>query len=101
MQDQKDKKIYDRLRLAIEKAGVRGTDIARQLGVSPTAVSRWLLGKREIKVELLHDFYRLYGINPYYIITGEGPPVLSQDEAGRISALYAQKKTSLKKTRNC
>ena len=100
-QGQNDRKILgQRLKSALKGLGLKGVDVAKDLGVAENTVSQWFQGKREPKLEVLKFLYQKYGINPLYVITGEGSPVLPRDESAWLAALHSQKKTSLKKTRS-
>ncbi len=99
-QDLKFKNFGDRLREAIYSAGIKPADIARDLGVSQNAVSGWVRSIREPKFEVLEFLFQKYGINPLYVIAGEGPPLLAKDEKGVISVLDLIRKKKLRKTKN-
>jgi len=94
-QYQDRQKIAERLKTALEEAKIKGVDVARLTGTTPTAVSRWLSGKRDIRPELLQKLYETYSINPFYIITGEGPPVLRGDEGITFTRLVGTDKKKL------
>ena len=84
------KKFGERLKAALRAANVKAVDIARDLGVTQRAVSGWTGGTREPKFEVLLFLYRRYGINPLYIITGQGPPVIEKAKGADVSTLTAQ-----------
>lgn len=98
-QEQNVKNFGDRLREAIRLAGVRAADVARDLGVTQTAVSGWTRSTREPKFEVLDFLYKKYGINPLYVITGEGPPVLPKDEKNFVATVLAQGKKNSRRGR--
>jgi len=79
-----------RFREALNVANVRPADVARDLGVTPTAIFYWLKGSREPKYEVLAFLYQKYGINPLYVITGQGPPVIEKAKGEDIATLAVQ-----------
>jgi len=96
-QEQKIKNFGARFREALNAANVRATDVAKDLGVTPAAVSGWLKGSREPKYEVLAFLYQKYGINPLYIITGQGPPVIEKVKGADVATLAAQALSQSKK----
>ena len=99
--EQNDRKFFgQRLKSALKVLGLKGVNVAKDLGVAENTVSQWFQGKREPKFEVLKFLYQKYGINPLYVITGEGPPVLPRGESARLHALLPQKKTSPARTRS-
>lgn len=98
------KKIFgQRLKTALTQAGRRGADVAREIGVAENTVSQWFQGKREPKHEIIKILTERYGVNPIYLLTGEGPPLLQVDnrikDKSAIKFLHIRKK-KLRKTKN-
>jgi len=81
-------KFGDRLKRVLQQAGLSATDVAHSLDVTPAAVSAWARSVREPKIEVLDKLYRVYGFNPFYLVTGEGPPLLDRSSPD----LYLQRK---------
>jgi len=78
-QAQNERKVLgQRLKAALRETGLKGVDVARDLGVAENTVSQWFQGKREPKLEILKIFLQKYGVNPIFILTGEGPPLLDR-----------------------
>jgi len=77
MQGQKDKKIWGaRLKEAFRARGIKAVDVAQKLGVQPNTISQWFMGRREPRLDILYDLLVQFGINPVYVLTGEGSPLL-------------------------
>ncbi len=89
-QERNVKNFGTRFREALNAANIRATDVAKDLGVTPAAVSGWLKGSREPKYEVLAFLYQKYGINPIYLLTGQGPPVIERAEGADLAQLAAQ-----------
>ena len=104
MSSEKSKKniIGLRLRAALEERGVRPPDVAEKLGVPASTVYGWTQGLREPKGEILGKIVKEFGINPFYLLTGEEPILLPLNTKTSIikilESLYSKKK--LRKTRN-
>ena len=96
-QGQKIKNFGVRFREALSVANIRPADVAKDLGVTPAAVSGWLKGSREPKYEVLAFLYQKYGINPIYILTGQGPPVIEKAKGADLAYLAAQAPSQGKK----
>ena len=94
------KKIFgQRLKAALLQAGCRGVDVAKEIGVAENTVSQWFQGKREPKQEIIRFLTERYGVNPIYLLTGEGPPLLQVDDKIRDKSIidsYIRKKKLLK-----
>lgn len=80
MQEKKVPAFGKNLKEALKAAGVKAKDVAQDLGVSPVTVSRWLSDVREPSLAVLYVLKERYGINPFFVITGEGPPVLKASQ---------------------
>ncbi len=80
MQEKKFPTFGRNLKEALKAAGVKAKDVAQDLGVSPVTVSRWLSDVREPSLAVLYVLKEKYGINPFFVITGEGPPVLKASQ---------------------
>ena len=94
-------KLGERLRKAFTLAGVKAAEVAKETGVSQAAVSTWLHSTREPKIKVLDVLYKKYRINPLYIISGEGPPLIPKVEGGKgeVGLLLAQGKKKLQRKR--
>jgi len=69
-----------RLKLALKAAGIRTKDAAAKLGVPEQTFYKWTMGLTEPKISVLERIVRNFNINPYYILTGEGPPLLPRED---------------------
>ncbi|WP_457756065.1 helix-turn-helix domain-containing protein [Thermodesulfatator indicus] len=80
MQEKKVPAFGKNLKEALKAAGVKAKDVAKDLRVSPVTVSRWLSDTREPSLAVLYALKQKYGVNPFFVITGEGPPVLKTSQ---------------------
>lgn len=90
------------IRDAMTRSGSSQSELARVLGVSPSAVSEWLAGRRRPGIQHLERIARLAGVNPGaalrdfgYLIGHYGaelPPATSTREAVmlRVQAAIAE-----------
>lgn len=93
-----------RLRIVRDMLGVRQKEVADALGVSSSRLSENEAGSKAIGLDLLFALRIHYNVNPLYIISGEGPPLLNPigqtDDATQLvssllSALDAVKRYSI------
>ena len=63
-----------RIAVLRREAGWSQGELARQLGVSPSAVGMYEQGRREPSAQLLVDLSRLFGVSVDYLLTGKAAP---------------------------
>lgn len=61
-----------RLRLARENAGLQQLEVADQLGVYGSTISRWENGFRRVTTDELRNLARVYGVTVGWLM-GEAP----------------------------
>ena len=66
----------DRLKKALNMAGISIKDASAKIGVPERAFYNWTRGLREPKIEVLERITKELGINPSYLLTGQGPPLV-------------------------
>ena len=66
----------DRLREFLSEMGLRPADISRETGISTSALSLYLSGKRNPSQKALLKLNSIYNINTNWLLTGEGPKFL-------------------------
>jgi transcriptional regulator with XRE-family HTH domain len=72
--------LKDRIKFAMEAAGLSPADLARATKTSPGGVSQWLDGKtKSLKAETAARMEKATGINARWIATGEGQIKASPD----------------------
>ncbi|MCX8017659.1 MAG: helix-turn-helix transcriptional regulator [Rhodocyclaceae bacterium] len=65
--------LAERLRLALEQAGMSQAELARRIGVTPGAVSLWLSGEtKTLKASNAVLLAKHLGVNPEWLATGRG-----------------------------
>lgn len=70
----------DRLKEALRISGKTRTQLAEDLDVTPTAISNWFTGKTEgMRAQTATRFEAATGIRAAWIVTGEGPMMVSDD----------------------
>ncbi|MDP1594153.1 MAG: XRE family transcriptional regulator [Gallionella sp.] len=65
--------LKDRIREAIDSSGIRKSHIAKEIGISPSAITQWINGETK-KIDS-NNLVRLAGIakvNPVWLATGKG-----------------------------
>ncbi len=94
MKDEKNK-LVERLRMALKAGGYSFKEAASKAGVSDKTLEKWVQG---VALPRIDQFAKLVplGVNPIYVLTGQGPPLIS----GLVSELGAGKKKLWKK-RSC
>ena len=63
----------NRLRNIIQELDISFTQFGKQIGVPHQSVSQWVAGQRRPRFANLAAMYEHFGINPGYLITGQGP----------------------------
>lgn len=66
----------DRLKEAIQKLEITQAALATEIGVSKAVVSQWITGRQYPSSKSLMAMYEHFGINPGYLLTGQGPVFL-------------------------
>lgn len=80
------KAIAARLRDFLEGRWPVQEDQAKELGYSPSVLSRWLTGRREMSISTLAEIVQKSGANGHYILTGEGDPVVNPGQVELVLA---------------
>ena len=83
----------ERLKKALEEAGIKGKEAAAAIGVPERAFYNWTMGLREPKIEVLEKMVKKLGLNPIFLLTGEGPPLLPREDKDVLA--YTGKKNFL------
>lgn len=65
--------LTDRIRRAVELAGITQSYIAKSLGISQPAVGQWLTGKKEPTEENLADLAKVTGVRLEWLSEGISP----------------------------
>lgn len=80
--------LSERIKLAMEEAGVSQVELARACGVKPPSVHGWLSGKAKfLRGENLLQAARVLKVNQDWLATGTGPMHASDEPPGRASAI--------------
>ena len=67
--------LSERLKLAIERAGVSKSDLAKTCGVKPASVSDWLSGKsKSMRAPVAQKAAEFLNVSLIWLSTGEGTP---------------------------
>lgn len=78
--------LNDRVREAILASGKSQAEIAREMGITQSAITQWLSGKtKSLKIETALALEKATGVVATWIATGLGPKLLVEKEA--ISAV--------------
>jgi len=81
------KEVGNRLKEALKQAGIKHTELAKELGIAINTVSQWTKGLREPKYEILHYLFKKYKINPNFIILGIEEPIFKGANYSKITSL--------------
>ena len=84
-----DLELAQRLKYVREHLGLSQKELAQALGVSQKAVSYWERGERSMPAIILRRLKESLGVNPDWLLTGEGEPFL-KPQGGTV-----KKKTKL------
>jgi DNA-binding Xre family transcriptional regulator len=67
--------IHERIGQRMDALGLKNVEVARRIGVSPTAVGYWRNGTvSDIKIQHFLDLCDLLECSPHWLATGEGQP---------------------------
>lgn len=98
--------ISERLKQAMEAAGISQAELARRCDVKPPSVNGWLSGKAKfLRGENLLAAAKALGVSQHWLATGfgemkpssiDGRPVLPIDEESENADIYRVKKVRLK-----
>jgi transcriptional regulator with XRE-family HTH domain len=82
----------DRIRWAIDQSGLGLERIADEIGCTHSALSQWQTGKTNVanvKVGLLMAFCQVTGANITWLLTGDGPRLLTYSKGTTEAPLMA------------
>lgn len=68
----------ERVAWAIERSGYKFEALAEQIGCTHATLSQWKSGKTDLgnaKMHLVHAFCEATGVNPTWLLTGDGPAI--------------------------
>ena len=68
----------ERVAWAIERSGYKFEALAELIGCTHATLSQWKSGKTDLgnaKVHLVHAFCEHTGVNPAWLLTGDGPAI--------------------------
>lgn len=85
--------LSERLKIAMQLAGVKQVDLAKACGVKPPSVNGWLSGKSKfLRGENLLAAARVLQVNEEWLATGKGPmkPELDNPQQSDLSERIAQ-----------
>ena len=80
--------ISARLAVALKKAGVSPKDVAVRLGVPQRTAYSWTQNV-EPKSGILEILVKEFGLNPVYLLTGQGEPLLEKAKGTDVVNLVA------------
>lgn len=95
--EEKKREIGERLREALKARNVKFGEVAKELGVAPQTLSYWFKGQQDPVFSKIALLFEKYEINPFYVIQGEGPPVLPLED--RKQLIHILQHTRKKKRR--
>lgn len=72
--------VASRLKYVKQKLNLTGKMIAHACGVHPSTVDNYLNGKRHADAPFLQRFCWTYGVNPNWLLLGEGIPFRDEEE---------------------
>jgi transcriptional regulator with XRE-family HTH domain len=82
--------LSNRVRHALDIAGLTPADVARELPVSRPAVDQWILGTtKNIKNELLFALADLCGVSPRWLGTGQGAVIDAYQKNKEVKRVLA------------
>lgn len=65
----------DRLRFAVERLGLKLTEVSEVTGIPYRSLQNYLAGDREPKVEVLAALCANLGVSGEWLLTGQGDPI--------------------------
>jgi len=71
--------IVERLRTALKKGGFTFKEAALRAGIPEKTLQKWVQGAALPRIDQFAKLIPL-GVNPIYILTGEGPPLLPRED---------------------
>jgi len=91
------KNVYqERIRQALKETGLSFKAAALSAGIPEHTLRKWVQGIATPKLDQFALLLRV-GINPLYILTGEGPPVIEKAKGVDVTTLAAQALSQSKK----
>lgn len=64
--------LHDRIQQKLDETNLKQADIARATGKSTAAVTKWLSGQNEPKMDSLIKIAKLFNVSPQWLATGQG-----------------------------
>ena len=61
-----------RIGKVIQILNLKKINIAKSMGVAPSTISNWVMGKKRMSSQSINHFCQLYNINKEWLLTGEG-----------------------------
>ncbi len=66
--------LSERIKVAMDRVGMKAARLAREVGVKPPSVSNWITGEtKSLSGETVVRAAKALGVNPRWLGTGEGP----------------------------
>ena len=94
------KRYAERLKEIQKISGISVKELSALVEVPEKTVQNWIYGRAFPPPDKLERLVERLGVNPLYVLTGEGPPLLPKDEKGAILALELKLKKKLPKKRS-
>jgi len=77
-------KIEERFLKVIKSSGLKQYDFAETIGTTQATISRYLSGKRKIDLQIALLLKYVHGINPNWLLTGEGDMFVQPEQKGNV-----------------
>ncbi len=88
-------KFAERLKYAIQQLNLSIPEVARLTEIPAKTLYKWVSAERVPQIDSLAPIFRI-GINPVYLLTGEGSPVIKKKLPFLPKFLPKKKKSSRK-----
>jgi len=63
----------ERLKIIIKSLGINQKKLAESVGLQPSTISDFMNGRfKSLSSDTIEKLYRVYGVNPLWLLTGEG-----------------------------
>lgn len=77
----------DRLKKILKYSGLTQREFAESIGTTQATLSRQLSGTHKIDKQVALSIQAVYGVNPIWLLTGEGEMFLSRKSANSINVV--------------